>query len=44
MHAQDNVEAATASLREAHELFTSLNVPEYVRRTEQLAGELAIAL
>jgi len=43
-HGQGNVEAATASLREAHELFTSLNVPEYVRRTEQLAGELAIAL
>lgn len=44
MHAQGNVEAATASLREAHELFTALKVPEYVRRAEQLAGDLAIAL
>jgi tetratricopeptide (TPR) repeat protein len=43
-HAHGNVEAATASLREAHEMFTALKVPEYVRRAEQLAGDLAIAL
>jgi tetratricopeptide (TPR) repeat protein len=43
-HAHGNVETATASLREAHEMFTALKVPEYVRRAEQLAGDLAIAL
>jgi tetratricopeptide (TPR) repeat protein len=43
-HAQGKVEAATASLREAQELFTALRMPDYVRRAEQLAGDLAIAL
>jgi Flp pilus assembly protein TadD len=43
-HGQGNVEAAMVSLREAHELFTALKVPEYVRRAEQLARDLAIAL
>ena len=44
LHAQGDVEAAMASLRAAHDLFTALRVPEYVRRAKRLAGDLAIAL
>ena len=43
-HGQGNMEAATASLRAAHELFSTLELPDYARRAEQLARDLALAL
>jgi DNA-binding NtrC family response regulator/tetratricopeptide (TPR) repeat protein len=43
-HAQGKVEAAAASLRSAHDQFKALSVPNYLRRVQQLASDLAIQL
>jgi tetratricopeptide (TPR) repeat protein len=41
---QGNREAAGMHLKEAHALFLALRVPQYVTRTEKLAGELRVSL
>ena len=43
-HVQDHQEAAATHLHTAHAVFTALQVPRYVERTEQLAGAYGVAL
>jgi len=43
-HARGNEEKAATHLKQAHDLFRALNVPNYVQRAEQLAKEYDITL